>query len=996
VLAYFGWPAAHEDDAERAVRAGLAAVAAVARLEAPGAGPLSARVGLATGSVVVGEVLGEGEARERGVVGETPNLAARLQALAEPGAVVLDEATRRLTGALFDYADLDEAALKGVPGPARAWRALGESAVESRFEALRTGAHAAPLVGRTEELGLLLRRWRRARSGEGQVVLLRGEAGIGKSRLVAALQEALAGEEREELVLYCSPQHTDSALRPMISRLERAAGLALGEPPKARLAKLEALLAPLDPPPEDVALVAELLSVPTLGRWPVLGLAPQRRRERLLAALLRRVRALAARRPALVVVEDAHWVDPTTRELLDLLVKEMPGMALLLVVTHRREFDAGAWLEQPHVTLLHLSRLGRVEHAALLRRIAGGKALPADVEAEILACTDGVPLFVEEVTRAVLEGGLLREEADRWVLEGPLPPLAVPVTLQASLVARLDRLSSVREVAQAGAVLGREFAYDLLIAVSGLPEARLRGALAQLERGDLVRRRGAPPEAVYAFKHALVQEAAYGTLLRERRRALHARAAEVIERLRPEVADREPEMLAHHCERAGLAEVAVGHYRRAGERSVARFANREAIGHFQRALELLERLGPGEERDRLEAELRLAQAVPLIAIHGHGSEAVEACALRAGELGERLPGWDGRFAAHRLAWNSCNLRQPIPRAVALARDLLSSAEGTGEPARSAVACRALGFSLFLAGELAEADPVVERGLALADGLADAAFAAYGEDPRVVCRIHRGQIRSLMGQPETALRLAEEGLARARACGNPPRRRLVAGRRPLLHPLAPARCARGRAGRSGSRRPRWTAPLPAVARPRAAVARLGAVPARRRGTGPGAARGGRAPAARDGGGAAHDQGPMQPRRGLPARRQARGGARPRGGGAPARRGLWRAVLPGRDPPASRRSPPRPRGPRRGRREAPARCAGGREPPSGAPAGTARGHGPHPALVGSWAHRGSARSARPGLRLVRRGLRPARPARCQDAARLAGLMAPPPSLFPKTVP
>lgn len=766
-LAYFGWPQAHEDDAERAVRAGLAATAAVARLEVPGAGPLAARVGIATGPVVVGDILGEGtEAQERGVVGETPNLAARLQALAEPGTVVLDEATRRLTGALFDCADLGEAALKGVPHPVRAWRALGEGAVESRFEALHGTAAHLPLIGRAEELGLLLRHWRQAQAGAGRVVLLRGEAGIGKSHLVAALQAALAAEEQGALVLYCSPQHTDSALRPVIARLERAAGLAPGDAPEARLTKLEALLCPLDPPPEDVALLAELLAVPTLGRWPVLDLTPPRRRERLLDALLRRVRALAARRPVLVVVEDAHWADPTTRELLDLLVAAAPGMALLLVVTHRLEFGVEAWLGQPQVTLLSLNRLALAEHAALLRRIAGGKALPAEVEAAILARTDGVPLFVEEVGRAVLESGLLREEAERWVLEEPLPSLAVPATLQASLVARLDRLASAREVAQAGAVIGREFAHDLLATLCRLPEARLSEALAQLEGAELVQRRGAPPDAVYAFKHALVQEAAYGTLLREHRRALHARAAEAIARLRPEVADREPELLAQHCDRAGLAEAAVGHYRHAGERSVARFANHEAIGHFQRALDLLESLPPDEGRDRLEAELRLAQAVPLIAIHGFGSQAVEAGAARARDLAERLPGWPGRFAARRLAWNSSLLRHPVPRTVALARDLLAFAEQGGDPAQIAAACRALGYSLFIAGALAEADPLLARGAALADALPDGAFAAYGEDPRIVCRIYRGQVRSLLGQPEASLRIAGEGLARARAGNNP--------------------------------------------------------------------------------------------------------------------------------------------------------------------------------------------------------------------------------------
>jgi class 3 adenylate cyclase/predicted ATPase len=769
VLAYFGWPRAYEDDAERAVRAGLAATEAVRRLETT-VGPLAARVGIATGPVVVGEIVGEGEARERGVVGETPNLAARLQSLAEPGAVVLDEVTRRLTGALFECADLGEAALKGVPHPVRAWRALGEGAIESRYEALRTTSTAVmPLIGRREELELLLRGWQRARAGEGQVVLLSGEAGIGKSRLAAALQAAVtaSGEPHGRLDWSCSPHHQDTALHPVAARLERAARLTHEDAPGARLAKLEALLAPGDPTPEEVGLIADLLGVPTNGRDPGPDLDPRQRRERTLAALLRRVEALAGRHPVLGVFEDAHWADPTTLELLDRLVARASGLPILLLVTYRPDFHA-PWAGRAHVTELRLGRLGRRDNAALVERVAGGAgALPSEVMEEIVERTDGVPLFVEEVTRAVLETGRGAAGAQATFSAAVPAALAVPAMLHASLAARLDRLgAAAKQVAQAGAAIGREFGHDLLAEVAGLPDSVLAAALRRLETADLVRRRGAPPEAVYAFRHALLRDAAYGMLLRERRRELHRRTAEAIARLHPDIAEREPEVLARHWAEAGAAEAAAGYYRRAGERSVARFANREAISHFQQALELLERLVPGEERDRLEAELRLAQAVPLTAIHGHGSEAVEACALRAVELGERLSGWEGHFAAHRLAWNSCNLRQPIPRAVALARNLLSSTEGTGELARSAVACRALGFSLFLAGELTEANLVVERGLALADGLAGGAFAAYGEDPRVVCRIHRGQIRSLTGQPETALHLAGEGLARARACGNP--------------------------------------------------------------------------------------------------------------------------------------------------------------------------------------------------------------------------------------
>ncbi|HYZ61976.1 MAG TPA: AAA family ATPase, partial [Acetobacteraceae bacterium] len=634
VLAYFGWPRAHEDDAERAVGAGLNAVGAIARLEMA-VGPLAARVGIATGPVVVGDVHGEGTAREHGIAGETPNLAARLQGIAGPGAVVLDEATRRLTGTLFECADLGEVRLTGLPNPVRAWRALAEGTVESRFEALRAG-HATPLVGREEELELLLRRWDQARAGEGRVVLLRGEAGIGKSRLTVALREALAAREHDELVLYCSPQHTDSALRPIIARLERVAGLVPSDVPEARLAKLEALLTPLAPPAEDVALIAELLSVPTLGRWPELDLPPQRRRELLLQALLRRIRELAARRPLLVVVEDAHWLDPTTRELLDLLVAEVPRMALLLVVTHRPEFDAAAWLGLALVTLMQLNRLGRAEHATLLRRVAGDKALPPEVATEVLARTDGVPLFVEEVGRAVLESGLLREEADRWVLNGPLTSMAVPSSLQASLVARLDRLSSVREAVQAGAVLGREFAHDIVAVVSGLSEERLRDALGQLEAAGLLQRRGEPPGAVYAFRHTLIQDAAQGTLLRERKRDLHRRAAEAFERLRPEVEDREPEMLAHHWAEAGVARKAFELYRRAGERSADHSFLREAHAHLAAALDLLVGLPRDMWRDRTELELQIRLAGATSWVKGQAAPATGQVYTRARQLCHQL------------------------------------------------------------------------------------------------------------------------------------------------------------------------------------------------------------------------------------------------------------------------------------------------------------------------------------------------------------------------
>jgi class 3 adenylate cyclase len=761
LLVYFGWPTAHEDNAERAVRGGIAAAEAVSQLKIP-TGPLAVRVGIATGPVVVGDIVNS-ETRERNVIGETPNLAARLLSGADPGEIVADEATRRLTGAMFEWIDLGMAELKGLPRPVRIWRALSQAAMESRSEALHSRP-LSPLIGRDEELELLVRRWRRAASGEGQIVLISGEAGIGKSRLVAALQEAMAasGEECERLEWFCSPHHQDSALHPIITRLERAAGIVREDTPEERLAKLETLLRAVDPTPDELGLIADLLGVPTGGQHPRPDLSPQSRRERTLDALIRRVEALANRRPVLGVLEDAHWADPTTLELLDLLAGCVDGLALLFVVTHRPEFRA-PWAGQAYVTELRLSRLGRRDKAALVEQVAGGPGtLQPEIVAEIVERTDGVPLFIEELTRAALEAGGVM---------GLQPAFAagaiVPATLHASLTARLDRLgATTRRVAQAGAAIGREFGHDLLAAIAGLPEEALESALQRLEDAELIHCRSVPPEAIYSFRHVLLRDAAYGMLLREPRRALHVRIAEAILRLHPDAAEREPHLLARHYTGAGLAELAIEYWRRAAEQSVTRFANREAIAYFERALDLVEALPTGGNRDRLEADLRLNLVVPLVAIHGFGSVAVEDCAVRAKVLGEQSPDWPGRFAAHKVVWNSCLLRQPVPRGSALARELLALAEWSGDPARIAVACRAFGFSLCMAGKPAEADPVLARSITLADQLEDTEFAVYGEDPRIICRLYLGEARCRLGYPEEGLRIAGEGLARARTRNNP--------------------------------------------------------------------------------------------------------------------------------------------------------------------------------------------------------------------------------------
>src|SRR5271165_641929 len=589
VLAYFGYPQAHEQDAENAVRAALAIVAAAPKLNTAAGAPLHARVGVATGNVVVGDLLGSGEAQERGVVGDTPNLAARLQNIAATDSVVIGEGTRKLLGDLFELRDLGPQDLKGVAAPTRAYVALSESSRESRFDALHAEGLTA-LVGREEETELLLRRWMKAKAGEGQVVLLSGEAGIGKSRLTAEFLQRLSGEPHQRLRYFCSPQHTDSALYPIIAHLERAAGLAREDGPKTKLDKLEARLATPPTSREDVALLAAMLSLPNDGRYPAIDLAPAQRRQKTLEALIAQIEAMARQTPTLMIFEDAHWADPSSLEVLSQLVETVQAMRALLFVTLRPEF-AAPWVGRPHVTTLSINRLTRRDVEALIERVAGNKRLPPGVQQDIVERADGVPLFVEEMTKAVLEAES-EGEAARAMASIPSSALAVPASLHASLMARLDRLGNAKTVAQIGAAIGREFSHDLLAAVAGETEAELVASLDRLVDAGLLYRRGSAPHATYLFKHALVQDTAYGTLLREPRRALHCRIASALESRFPEVADNQPELLARHFADAGMIEKAASLWGRAGQKSLERSANVEAESQFRRALEVIAAL-PG-------------------------------------------------------------------------------------------------------------------------------------------------------------------------------------------------------------------------------------------------------------------------------------------------------------------------------------------------------------------------------------------------------------------
>jgi predicted ATPase len=759
VLAYFGYPRAHEDDAERAVRAGLALVDAVGRLSTAGEG-LCARVGIATGITVVGDLIGSGVAQEHAVIGETPNLAARLQTVAQPNSVVIAASTRRLVRGLFEYADLGTFEMKGYSEPVRAWCVHGESTVESRYEALHL-TNFTTMVGRDEEIELLLRRWEQAKSGNGRVVLLSGEPGIGKSHIIAAVQERIEHEPHIAVRYFCSGYHTDSALHPTIAQLKRYAAFERGDTPETRLEKLAAVLAPAPPSDDDMSLLAELLSIPTRGRYSPLQLTPQRKKERTFEALLLEFERLARRRPVLMVYEDVHWIDPTSRELLDLTIERARRLPMLLLVTFRPEFQP-PWTGQPHVVMLTLNRLDRHEGAELVKRITRQKTLPSEVLNQIVEHTDGIPLFIEELTKTVLESGWFGGDNEHNAFIRPLPALTIPTTLHDSLMARLDRLASVKQIAQIGAVIGREFSYELLAAVACRPDQELRAALDQLTGAGLTFQRGSPPHAFYTFKHMLVRDTAYNSLLRSQRQLLHGQIATVL-------SDREtePEVLAYHFSKAGLVDQAVAKWLEAAEGAWGRAAHREAVAHLQHGLQLIIDLPSSDEKAR--AELRVQNMLGLITIAAEGPSATaEAALARARGLGDQLGEPAQLFPVLFGQWYLNLLRMDLRTATHSAEELLENSAAISNDSLGLQAHHACWTTSCLVGNLHSARVHAEAGVALYSAeqhhILSGRFA--GHDPGVCCRYTLGIALWLLGYPDQSIRWIEESLGLARTLDHP--------------------------------------------------------------------------------------------------------------------------------------------------------------------------------------------------------------------------------------
>jgi class 3 adenylate cyclase/tetratricopeptide (TPR) repeat protein len=762
LLIYFGWPRAHEDAAERGVRSALEIVRAVKAIRAMQ--PLAVRIGLTTGTVVVGETSRNDNTEAKLAVGEAPNLAARLLGLASPDEVVVGPTTRHLIGDVFALTDLGTHQLKGIAEVIQVWRVDAMRRMEGRFDAAHAGKQLTALVGREEELTLLLRLWRQARDGDGQVVMIGGEAGIGKSRLCHVLRERLAGPHAA-LRYQCSPHYTNSALYPIIEQFEFAADFSRDDTPEEKLDKIEALLAGSAARiVESAPLILALLSLPT-HRYPSLNLSPQRQKEKTLEALVGQVEALARREPVLMVFEDVHWVDPTSQELLEALVPRLQTLPVLLVVTHRPEY-APPWVGEPHATRLALRRLERSKVVQFVGEMTGGRVIPSEVLEKILSHTDGVPLFVEELTKSVLESGLLREAGDHYKIQAPLPALAIPTSLRDSLAARLDRLAPVKEIAQIGACIGREFSHELLSRVAALEGAQLEAALDRLVEAGLITRRGTPPDVIYTFTHALVQDAAYDLLLKSRRHQLHANIAQALERGFPDEVAHRPELLAHHYTQAGSLAAAIPLWRKAGALAIERVAMQEAVAHLQRALDLTDQLPPSAEHDALELTIREQLNAAWAGLHGWAAEEIGVNAAEILRLAKSQRNAQSLFLGLWWMWTNTITQGRIADSLAWAQRLLDESAEVEDVDLQIFGPAATMVTRFFLGQLSEASAQADRVLGLYDPQhAERWIQLTGHDLKTFVGVYSCQWIWMQGHPDQAVQVSDESSAHARTVGH---------------------------------------------------------------------------------------------------------------------------------------------------------------------------------------------------------------------------------------
>jgi class 3 adenylate cyclase/predicted ATPase len=770
LLVYFGYPTAHEDEARRAVHTGLGMVQAITtlntRLAAPYGVQLAVRIGIHTGPVVVGQMGGVGR-HEQLALGDTPNLAARLQALAPANAVVISAVTGRLVRNTFHLDDLGTHVLPGVAEPMTVSRVRGLLTPLSHDEEF-VAAGVPLLVGRDEEVGLLRRRWEQSTAGHGQVVLLSGEAGIGKSALVENLWARVRAEGLPRIAVRCSPYHTTSALYPVITLLERFLQFEPDDLPETKLGKLEAGLRPSDLPLVEVMpLFAGLLSVPLPAeRYAALTLTPQQQKQQTLDALVAWLAAEAERQPVLVAWEDLYWADPTTLEMLGLVIEQAPTMAMLHVLTYRPEFSP-PWPQRSHMTPLVLNRLERPQVEALIAQRARGKQLPAEVVQYIVAKTDGVPLYIEELTKMLLASPRLREEADQYVLTGPLRTVAIPDTLQDALMARLDQLNWAKEVAQLGSVLGREFAYELLQAIAPQDEETLQAGLAQLVGAELLYQRGRPPRARYLFKHALIQDAAYASLLKRTRQQVHQQVAQALEARFPALVETQPELVAQHYTVAGCPEPAVVYWQRAGQHASERSAHLEAISHVTTGIELLQTLSETPAHTQHALTLHIALGASLIATKGQAAAEVEQTYAHARRICQHLEDPHQLFPVLRGLWNHALVRAEHQAARALSEQLLALAEQAQDPAMLVAAHRAMGSTLFCLGMPASAYGHLAQGIALYDSQQHRAAAfRYGEDSGVICHSFAAWALWYLGYPDQGLARIDEAVTLAQQSAHP--------------------------------------------------------------------------------------------------------------------------------------------------------------------------------------------------------------------------------------